>query len=118
MAEGMTQDCIANLLGSWSSGLGGWSVLLRIALSVVLASIVGCERSSKRHSAGLRTFIIVSLASTTAALVQMYLAASGEQAAWISAAVVVGSAMVSGYSILFSSKGQIRGLTTSAGLWA
>lgn len=118
MAEGMTQDCIANLLGSWSSGLGGWSVLLRIALSVVLASIVGCERSSKRHSAGLRTFIIVSLASTTAALVQMYLAASGKQAAWISAAVVVGSAMVSGYSILFSSKGQIRGLTTSAGLWA
>ncbi len=113
----MARDTISTLLGSWSAGLNGWSVLLRIALSVLLASIVGCERSSKRHSAGLRTFMIVSLASTTAALVQMYLIEMGESATWVSAAVVIGSAIVSGYSILFSSKGQIRGLTTSAALW-
>ncbi len=113
----MIQDGIASLLGPWASELNGWSALLRIALSVLLASIVGCERSSKRHSAGLRTFIIVSLASTTAALVQVCLMDMGEGAAWISAAVVIGSAIVSGYSILFSSKGQIRGLTTSAALW-
>lgn len=113
----MAQDSIANLLGAWSAGLNGWSVLLRIALSVLLASAVGCERSSKRHSAGLRTFMIVSLASTTAALVQVYLMEMGETATWVSAAVVIGSAIVSGYSILFSSKGQIRGLTTSAALW-
>ena len=36
----------------------------------------------------------------------------------ISAATVVGGAMISGNSILFNSKSQIRGLTTSAGLWA
>ena len=113
----MAQDSIAKLLGAWSAGLNGWSVLLRIALSVLLASAVGCERSSKRHSAGLRTFMIVSLASTTAALVQVYLMEMGETATWVSAAVVIGSAIVSGYSILFSSKGQIRGLTTSAALW-
>ena len=113
----MVHDGIAELLGAWASELNGWSALLRIALSVLLASIVGCERSSKRHSAGLRTFMIVSLASTTAALVQVYLMDMGEGAAWVSAAVVIGSAIVSGYSILFSSKGQIRGLTTSAALW-
>lgn len=113
----MVHDGIAELLGTWASELNGWSALLRIALSVLLASIVGCERSSKRHSAGLRTFMIVSLASTTAALVQVYLMDMGEGAAWVSAAVVIGSAIVSGYSILFSSKGQIRGLTTSAALW-
>ena len=55
----MTQDYIANLLGTWASELNTGSVLLRITLSVVLSAIIGCERSSKRHSAGLRTFIII-----------------------------------------------------------
>lgn len=114
----MTQDYIAALLGPWAAEWNTGSILLRIVLSVVLASIVGCERSSKRHSAGLRTFIIVSLASATAAMVEEYLFDCGRTAPWITAAVVISTAMLSGYSILFSSKGQIKGLTTSAGLWA
>ena len=114
----MTQDYIAAVLGPWSMGLNSGSVILRIVLSVVLASIIGCERSSKRHSAGLRTFIIVSLASTTAAIVEVFLLDTGCQAPWITAAAVIASAMISGYSVLFSPKGQIKGLTTSAGLWA
>ena len=36
----------------------------------------------------------------------------------ISAAVVVGIAIISSNSILFSSKSQIKGLTTAAGLWS
>lgn len=35
----------------------------------------------------------------------------------LSAAAVIGMATISGNSILFSSKNQIKGLTTSAGLW-
>lgn len=114
----MAQDYIATLLGPWASEFNTGSVLLRIAMSVVLASIIGCERSSKRHSAGFRTFIIISLASTTAAIIEVYLLGNGYTNLWINAATVIGSAMISGYSILFSSKGQIKGLTTSAGLWA
>lgn len=48
-------DPIASLLGEWSVGINAYSVLLRIIISGMLAAIVGCERSSKRHSAGLRT---------------------------------------------------------------
>lgn len=113
----MIQDYLAHLLGPWAMELNTGSVILRIALSVVLASVVGCERSSKRHSAGLRTFIIVSLASTTSAIVEVFLLGIGCMSPWITAATVIGSAMISGYSVLFSSKGQIKGLTTSAGLW-
>ena len=40
-----------------------------------------------------------------------------ENFAAISAASVVSVAMISGNSILFSSRSQIKGLTTSAGLW-
>ena len=36
----------------------------------------------------------------------------------ISAAAIVSAAMISGNAILFSSKNQIKGLTTSAALWA
>ena len=114
----MIQDYIAGLLGSWSVELNTASILFRIFLAVVFASIVGCERSSNRHSAGLRTFVIVSLASTTAAIMEAYLMERGYDASWIMAAVVVGVAMLSGYSIMVSSKGQIKGLTTAAGLWA
>ena len=111
-------DYLASLLGPWASGLGAGAILLRVLLSLVLSAVIGCERSSKRHSAGLRTFIVVSLAATTAAVTELSLLAAGHSGPWIGAATVIGAAIISGYSILFSSRGQIKGLTTSAGLWA
>ena len=51
----MGQDLLAGFLGTWSAELNLGSVLLRVLLSMLLSAIVGCERSSKRHSAGLRT---------------------------------------------------------------
>lgn len=111
-------DALASLLGGWASGLNAWSVLLRIALSILLSAVIGCERSSKRHSAGLRTFILVSLAGTVAMLTDLYLMDRfGGTIPVLSAAAVVGAAMISGNSILFSSRNQIKGLTTSAALW-
>ena len=111
-------DPIVRLLGDWSAQLNAGSILLRIGLALLLSAIIGCERSSKRHSAGLRTFMLVCLASTVAVMVDLYLMqAAGAQFAAISAATIVGAAMISGNSILFSSKNQIKGLTTSVGLW-
>lgn len=108
-------DPIAKLLGSWSSELNVWSVLFRVALSVLLSAVIGCERSSKRHAAGLRTFILVSLATTCSMLLDLFL---GIRAAVISAASVIGIAIITVNSILYSSRNQIKGLTTSVGLWA
>ena len=64
MIKFLTIDPIANLLGDWSYEINAWSVLFKIALTIILAAIIGTERSNKRHAAGLRTFIVVSLAST------------------------------------------------------
>lgn len=111
-------DSIALLLGAWSSELNTASIALRLVLSLLFSAIVGYERSSKRHSAGLRTFMIVSLAATTAAILEEYFFSMGSRSPWICAGVIVGIAMLSGYSIFFSSKGQIKGLTTSVGLWS
>ncbi len=111
-------DPIALRLGTWSSDIGAASVIFRIALSVALAAVIGCERSSKRHSAGLRTFILVSLASTVAMLLDIYLSGLGNDFYIISAATVIAAAIISVNSMLFSSRNQIKGLTTSMGLWA
>ncbi len=115
----MIYDPIAEILGGWSSELGLWSVVFRIFISLVLSAIIGCERSSKRHSAGLRTFITISLASTVSMLVDLALIGNtGIKIPLLSAATIISSAMISGNSVLFSSRNQIKGLTTSAGLWA
>lgn len=108
-------DPIASMLGPWSYEHGAASIFFRIALSVILSAIIGCERSSKRHAAGLRTFILVSLASTVAMLLDID---SGSSFLPLSAASIIAIAIITCNSILFSSRSQIKGLTTSVGLWA
>lgn len=119
MNMNITSDPIATFLGTWSIELNPYSVLLRIFLVVLLASIIGCERSSKRHSAGLRTFVLIAFTSTSAMILDLFLMnAYPVGLPLLSAATVVATAMLSGNSILFSSRGQIKGLTTSVGLWS
>lgn len=109
-------DPIAKLLGEWSQSLNGYSVLFRILLSMIFAAIIGCERSSKRHSAGLRTFILVSLAMTVTMILDGYLSGAGGYP--LSSAGIIAVAIISVHSLLVSSRSQIKGLTTAAGLWA
>lgn len=112
-------DNIGQLLGNWSMELNIWSILFRVCASLILSAVVGCERSSKRHSAGLRTFMVISLGTTVAMLIDMYvLTQFGKCFFILSGASVVAIAHITTNSILFSSRNQIRGLTTSAGLWA
>lgn len=108
-------DPIAQILGSWSQTLNGYSILFRILLSVCLAAVIGCERSSKRHSAGLRTFILVTLAMTVTMILDGYLTPSGGYL--LSCSGIIGVAIISVHSLLVSSRSQIKGLTTAAGLW-
>lgn len=108
------QDPIVNLLGTWSGEVNALSIVLRLAMSVVFSAVIGCERASKRHAAGLRTFILACMASATAMIVDMTFL----NIPVISAAAVIAIAIISSNSILYSSQSQIKGLTTSTGLWA
>ena len=107
-------DPIAQLLGPWAAEPGPWCAVFRVALAVLLAAVIGWERSSKRHSAGLRTFMLISLAGCAAALLDQSLLDANIPL--LSAAAIIGMAILSCNSILFSSKNQIKGLTTSVGL--
>ena len=111
-------DPIAKMLGSWSVELTTYSILLRLVTVIILTSIIGCERSSKRHSAGLRTFVLVSFSSCVAMILDLYLMQEYRIGfPLLSSATIISAAMLSGNSIIFSSRSQIKGLTTSAALW-
>lgn len=113
----MYVDPICRLMGPWASEITLPSIVLRILVSVILATIIGCERASKRHTAGLRTFVLVSLASTVAMLLDCYIAQTENHLFLLSVAAILSVAVISVNGILFSSRNQIKGLTTAAALW-
>ena len=108
-------DPIVKLLGDWSNNVSNiWCIILRIGIAVILGAIIGWERATKRHAAGLRTFILVTLAGTVAMMLDKYI---GSTIYIISGITVIASAIISSNSTLYTSRSQIKGLTTSAGLW-
>ncbi len=112
-------DPVGIMLGELATEFNLASIILRLSLSIIFSAIVGCERSSKRHAAGLRTFMIVSLVSTLAMIIDIYLIKLTDGKIWlISTSTTIGIAIISANTILYSSKNQIKGLTTSVGLWA
>ena len=112
------KDIIANFLGEWCVGFNVWGLVFKVAIIVVMSAIVGCERATKRHAAGLRTFMLVSLISMLAAVVDSYIIGTlGAEFSFAVGATIVGLAIVSSNTILYSSKSQLKGLTTSVALW-
>lgn len=110
------KDPIISLIGNNLDFI--WQIIIRIALAVVISTILGFERASKRHAAGLRTFVIVTLVATVAALTDLYLMSTFNILfPAISAAMAIGIAIISSYTILYSSKNKIKGLTTAVALW-
>ena len=110
-------DPLASLLGEWSYTLNVYSVMFRLFISISLAALTGCERSSKRHSAGIRTFIIVSLSTTITMLLDEFIVQSGGVKVYLlSTASIISISTISIRSLLVSSRGQIKGLTTSIAL--
>lgn len=112
------RDYIAGRIGNWSMHLNPGGIALRLALALILGAVIGWERTNKRHSAGLRTFIIVTLTGTAAGILDFYLLEAHDTTIFIiSASAVVCATMLSMRSIIFNARTQIKGLTTAAALW-
>ena len=112
-------DLIGVMLGEWSlhpSHLA--AIMLRVCLALVLSAIIGWERATKRHPAGLRTFILAGIASVFAALCDEFaLSVLKAPFTFLSAASLICLATISGNTLLFSSRNQLKGLTTSVCLF-
>lgn len=96
------------------------AVVLRLLIATICGSLIGWERVVRRHSAGIRTFSLVSLGSAVATALNLYLAAIPGFSADVSripAGVVSGIGFLGAGTIIVTGRNQIKGLTTAASLW-
>ena len=101
------------------------SYLLRIVVAAALAALLGYERERAHKPAGLRTHMLVAIASALYTSLAMLayedtLAGTGTRADPIRAiqAVALGIGFLGGGMIVTRREGDVRGLTTAASIWA
>jgi len=92
--------------------------LIRMGVSLVLGAAIGIEREYHKHPAGIKTFTLVCLGSTLAALVSIYICQSNPNLlngdpGRIAAQVLTGIGFIGAGLIIKNSDG-ISGLTTAA----
>lgn len=111
---------MSNGLIGYLQGMDDVAVVLRLVLATVCGSLIGLERVVRRHSAGIRTFALVSLGSAVAAVLNLYLAnlnGFNADVSRIPAGVVSGIGFLGAGTIIVTGRNQIKGLTTAASLW-
>lgn len=120
LAANRLVDPIARQIGEWMADITVPSIIIRLVLACLFGGIVGIERSTKKHAAGLRTYMLVCLGSALAMLTNqfIYQAFEGSDASRIGAQVVNGIGFLGAGSIIITSRNRIKGLTTAAGIWA
>src|SRR4051812_7879453 len=100
-------------------------LLIRLAVAVVLGGAVGYERELHEQPAGLRTHLLVALASATFTLVSLHVVFYQHytpdnivrmDTGRIASNIVVGMGFLGGGAIVHSGL-TIKGLTTAASLW-
>lgn len=99
-------------------------IVIRLVLAAIFGAAIGLERERKNWAAGMRTHMMVCLGSALAMLVSTYgfndvlnVEGIGLDPSRIAAQVISGIGFIGAGTIMFLSKGVIRGLTTAAGLW-
>ena len=92
--------------------------ILRILVSLLLGLAIGIERELAHHDAGIRTFTLVTLGSTLAMLMSIYVCESNTNLlngdpGRIAAQVVTGIGFI-GAGVIMKKDNSINGLTTAA----
>lgn len=90
----------------------------RLTVGLVLGAVIGFERELHRQPAGFRTHSLVALGSALFTIISAYgFADSAVDPTRIAAQIVSGIGFIGAGTIL-QYRGNIRGLTTAASLWA
>lgn len=100
--------------------LNATSIIIRIALSMLCGGLIGLERSIKSRPAGFRTYMIVCLSSSLVMMTNEFIFNKfnvGDPAR-LGAQVISGIGFLGAGTILVTSRSQVKGLTSAAGLWS
>lgn len=113
-------DPIAKLIGDWISTINIGSITIRLILAVIIGGLIGVERATKNQAAGFRTYILVCVGAAIAMMTNQFMIeyfGSGDVAR-LGAQVISGIGFLGAGTIIVTSRSQIKGLTTAAGLWS
>jgi len=92
-------------------------VIIRLLAATILGGLVGVQRESSRKPAGLRTHMLVSLA-TAAFVISCSVSMSPDGLSRVIQGIVTGIGFIGAGTILkLSVEHQIKGLTTAASVW-
>lgn len=97
------------------------SGVLKLLFSFILGAVIGIERQTRRQTAGMRTFALISMASTAAMLLSIWIPQSfpnflNGDPGRIAAQILTGIGFL-GAGAIIQSKGSVHGLTTAACIW-
>ncbi len=87
---------------------------------MICGGIIGLERSRKNRPAGFRTYMIVCLSAALVMMTNQYIYNNfgGSDPARLGAQVISGIGFLGAGTIIVTSRSQVKGLTSAAGLWA
>lgn len=94
---------------------------IRLLISVACGFVIGYERKNRNKEAGIRTHVIVTVASCLMMMISKYgfedLGNARFDGSRIASQIVSGIGFL-GAGMIFVHKNSIKGLTTAAGIWA
>ncbi len=101
--------------------------LFRILLAMVAGGVIGYEREYHVKVAGLRTHILIAMASALMMIISKYAfydvltegyPGLGLDVSRVAAGIIAGMGIFSGGIVFIGKRGNVSGLTTAAGIWA
>ena len=101
-------------------GVGIPGILVRLTLALLCGGLIGWERETKRRAAGFRTHVLICLGASLTTLISQFLVfrqGLPTDPARLGAQVIAGMSFIGAGAIIVTSRKQIKGLTTAAGLW-
>ena len=101
-----------NTFTEYFAGFTTGAIALRLLFAAVLGCIIGLERATKHHPAGMRTFALVCLGAAASAIVNIYLGTAfgtgRTDLSRIPAGVVSGIGFLGVGTIIITGKNQVR----------
>lgn len=94
-----------------------WDMVLRLLISLVLASLIGMERETHGRPAGLRTHVLVCMGATLFTICSYIIGGDYYDPGRIAAQIVTGVGFLGAGTIIHQGS-VVRGLTTAASIWA
>ena len=109
---------IDELTSGWPSSAQLLRIAVQLVLAALLGAVVGFQREIVGKAAGLRTHMLVSLGSALFVISAVEYGMSSDGLSRIIQGLATGLGFIGGGAILkLSDERRITGLTTAAGLW-